>query len=85
MPKSQRPPGRSSGSTEMLTVADVAHRRVLAAIQTIIARGDQAAARVIRAETGLGQSQVISALRLLKLRGKIAVVGQRRTAHWRLT
>ncbi len=83
MPKSQRPPGRSSGSTEMLIADDVAG--VLAAIQTIIARGDQAAARVIRAETGLGQSQVISALRLLKLRGKIAVVGQRSSAHWRRT
>ncbi len=78
MPESQRPP-------EMLTVADVAGHRVLAAIQTIIARGEQATARMIRAETGLGQSQVISALRLLKLRGNIAVVGQRSTAHWRRT
>ncbi len=75
MPESQRPP-------EMLTADDVAG--VLAAIQTIIARGDQAAVRVIRVETGLGSNQVSWALRNLQHGGKIIVVGKRSKAHWRL-
>ena len=73
----------SQGLPEMLT-ADVAGHQVFAAIQTIIARGEQATARAIRAETGLGENQVQKALRLLKLGGYIALVGERRKAHWRL-
>ncbi len=77
MPKSQRPP-------EMLTVADVAGPRLLAAIQTIIARGEQATSRTIRAETGLDSNQVSRALRDLQHGGKIIVIGKRSQAHWRL-
>ena len=77
MPESQRLP-------EMLTVADVAGHRVLAAIQTIIARGEQAATRVIQAETGLDSNQVSRALRDLQHGGKIIVIGKPRQAHWRL-